>query len=384
MQYVALVISALLLSSTAIGFIEAGGLLSASNGVSPDIYHPPPPPPPPPTAPMAPRNLQAAAGDTQVTLSWLAPADDGGSAITGYRIYRGTASGALTLLPAMVQESARFHPDTGLSNGQPYYYQVSAVNAVDESPPSSEAFATPVPPTAPMAPRNLQAAAGDTQVTLSWLAPADDGGSAITGYRIYRGTASGALTLLPAMVQESARFHPDTGLSNGQPYYYQVSAVNAVDESPPSSEAAATPTAGITDTANPTISITSPTQGQEFVTTSVAVAGTASDDVAVERVELSTDGASWVPAIGTTSWSGTMTLSEGESTIHARAVDTSGNTATTTVTVTVTLQVEGQPTPDLTTLGIVAVVAAGAVAGVIAILLARRRKLRVGEGGRQS
>ena len=281
MRYVALLISAFLLSYAAIGLVEVGGLLSASDGVSPDIYHPPPP-----TAPTTPRNLQAAAGDAQVTLSWLAPAEDGGSAITGYRIYRGTASGDLTLLPATVQGSARSHTDTGLSNGQTYYYQVTAVNAVDEGPRSDEAFATPA--------------------------------------------------------------------------------------------------AGITDTANPMISIASPTQGEEFATTSVAVAGTASDDVAVDRVELSTDGTSWILASGTTSWSRTMTLSEGENTIRARAVDTSGNTATSSLTVTVNLQAGGQPSPDPMTLGILAVVAVGAVAGVVALFRARRRKARVGEGGRQS
>ena len=89
------------------------------------------------------------------------------------------------------------------------------------------------------------------------------------------------------------------------------------------------------DTTNPTISITSPAEGSNLASTSVTVSGTASDDVAVEEVELSTDGMTWVLATGTTSWSGTLTLAKGPNTISARATDTAGNTATVTIAVTV-------------------------------------------------
>ena len=89
------------------------------------------------------------------------------------------------------------------------------------------------------------------------------------------------------------------------------------------------------DTANPTVAITSPADGATLDSTSVVVSGTASDDVGVEKVELSLDGTNYIVATGTTSWSGTMTLSEGPNTIFARATDTSGNTATVSIAVTV-------------------------------------------------
>jgi hypothetical protein len=44
------------------------------------------------TAPGAPTGLAATAGNAQVSLSWGAPASNGGSAITSYKVYRGTAS----------------------------------------------------------------------------------------------------------------------------------------------------------------------------------------------------------------------------------------------------------------------------------------------------
>ena len=86
---------------------------------------------------------------------------------------------------------------------------------------------------------------------------------------------------------------------------------------------------------NPTISITSPAEGSNLASTSVTVSGTASDDVAVEEVELSTDGTNWVLATGTASWSGTLTLIEGQNNIYAMATDSAGNTAIVNIAVTV-------------------------------------------------
>lgn len=94
------------------------------------------------TAPGAPTSLQAVAGDTQVSLSWAAPAADGGSGITSYKIYRGASPGGETLLvnPA---GTGTTYTDSAVTNGSTYYYQVSAVNAIGESARSNEASATP-------------------------------------------------------------------------------------------------------------------------------------------------------------------------------------------------------------------------------------------------
>src|SRR5205807_2096039 len=101
----------------------------------------------PPTPPSAPQNLAATGGNAQVTLTWQAPASDGGSPITNYKIYRGPAPGTETLLTTV--GNVLTYTDTAVTNGVTYYYQVSAVNGVGEGPRSNEASATPSPPPPP-------------------------------------------------------------------------------------------------------------------------------------------------------------------------------------------------------------------------------------------
>jgi Fibronectin type III domain len=95
----------------------------------------------PPTPPAAPTALSAIAGDGLVRLSWSAPSSDGGSPLTGFRIYRGESPGSGTVL-ASPGPGTSFE-DTTASNDVTYYYRVSALNAVGESPPSNEVPATP-------------------------------------------------------------------------------------------------------------------------------------------------------------------------------------------------------------------------------------------------
>src|SRR5439155_1623092 len=132
------------------------------------------------------------------------------------------------------------YTDSGLTNGQPYFYKVTAKNAVGQGPRSNEATATPAAgQTVPSAPRSLSAVPGDGLIGLTWLAPSSDGGSPITTYTFYRGTNSGNQSY--SVQVGTVTSYTDTALSNGQRYYYVVTAVNALGESPPSSEVSAKP-----------------------------------------------------------------------------------------------------------------------------------------------
>ena len=197
----------------------------------------------PPTPPSAPRNLAATGGNAQVTLNWQSPASDGGSPLTNYKIYRGSAPGAESLLTTVGNVLA--YTDGAVTNGVTYYYQVSAVNSQGEGAKSNEASATPnappPPPSPPSAPTNLVATGGNAQVGLTWQIPASNGGSQITNYRVYRGTTSGGETFLATLGVVTS--YTDTSVTNGVTYYYQVSAVNNVGEGARSNEATATPSA---------------------------------------------------------------------------------------------------------------------------------------------
>jgi hypothetical protein len=92
------------------------------------------------TVPSAPQNVAAAGAKGKgVQLAWQTPASDGGSAITGYIVYRGTTSaGELPLTTLGVVTS---YKDTSTRRGVTYYYEVAAVNSVGTGPKSNEASA---------------------------------------------------------------------------------------------------------------------------------------------------------------------------------------------------------------------------------------------------
>ena len=107
---------------------------------------------PPDGPPGAPTSFSASPGDASASLSWSAPSFDGGSPITGYRVYRGTSPNPTTALTPDLGVVTSF-VDSGLTNGTTYYYKVSALNANGQGPLSNQAQVTPiafVPPSEPL------------------------------------------------------------------------------------------------------------------------------------------------------------------------------------------------------------------------------------------
>ena len=93
------------------------------------------------SVPGAPRNLAAVAGDGEVVLSWDAPENDGGAAITDYE-YR--INGQNPWISTGSTETT--HTVTGLVNGTEYTFQVRAVNRVGMSFAPSQVETTPEAP----------------------------------------------------------------------------------------------------------------------------------------------------------------------------------------------------------------------------------------------
>lgn len=88
----------------------------------------------------------------------------------------------------------------------------------------------------------------------------------------------------------------------------------------------------------PEVEITAPTIGAEYTTsaTSLPIAGTAWDDAVVTQVAWSSDRGGSGICLGSTSWSGNVSLLPGQNVITVTATDDSTNTATDTLTVTCT------------------------------------------------
>jgi len=87
-----------------------------------------------------PTDLSAVGGDGQIKLAWTDPA-----ATATFNVYRGSTSGGEGATPIANGLSTPAYTDTAVTNGQTYYYTVTAVNSAlgGESPPSSEASAKP-------------------------------------------------------------------------------------------------------------------------------------------------------------------------------------------------------------------------------------------------
>ncbi len=327
-----------------------------------------PPFPLPPLPPSEPQNLQATADDRRIALTWEAPALDGGSPVASYVVYRGTSSSGETYLVTV--GNVLTYIDTGLTNGQTYFYQVSAMNGAWEGPKSDEANATPA--TVPGVPRELTAEGGNKHVVLNWLAPTDDGGSLITDYRIYRGTTPNGETFLNDI--GDVLTYVDTGLANGQTYYYRVFALNAVGEGPGSNEANATPT-----NQPPTCIIITPTEG-ETVSGTYAITGTAADsDGVVLEVEIRIDDGDWIDVTGTTSWSydwDTPNLPKGQHSVWARSYDGTNYSNEVNVTINVDSTPSDEPGGDVFWILVALILVITAVILLILLILVLRKRKR--------
>ena len=96
--------------------------------------------PGPPTALTATAN-----GQTQINLSWTAPSDDGGTAITDYRIEVSTNGSVWSDLVVNTRSTATSYSHTGLTAGSTRHYRVSAINSVGTGPASITANSTTDP-----------------------------------------------------------------------------------------------------------------------------------------------------------------------------------------------------------------------------------------------
>jgi hypothetical protein len=169
--------------------------------------------------PSIPTNVHAATVGTTATVTWTGSAGNG-SPITSYTV-SASPGGASTV----VDGSTTAGQLPGLTYGTTYTFTVTATNGVGTCVPSLASNA--VTPTAPPdPPTNVHAVTAGTTATVSWSAPAQNNGSAISSYTVTR-NPGGATTTVPA-TQTNALVAP---LSYGVQYTFTVHATNGAGNS---------------------------------------------------------------------------------------------------------------------------------------------------------
>jgi hypothetical protein len=176
----------------------------------------------PVTSPAAPTTVSAVASPGSVALTWSAPSNNGGSAITGYIIKNGTSGETTTATAAATTKTV-----SGLTAGSSIIFSILAINNNGKS--EYAAFASATLPSAPDKPTGVTATANTTSISVSWVAPTVTGNSAITGYKVYLYDNAGAAVGSPTSASTTSV--ELTNVSAGT-YTVKVKATNLVGDSP--------------------------------------------------------------------------------------------------------------------------------------------------------
>jgi len=175
--------------------------------------------------PGVPTGVVGTAGNGQVSLSWTAPAFNGGVAISDYVVQYSSNGGSTWTRFNDAVSVATTALVTGLANGTNYLFQVAAVNAVGTGDFSANSAAV-APKAVPGAPTGVTGVAGAGQVTLSWTAPTVRGSTAISDYRVRYSSNGGASWTTFGDAVSTSTAATVTGLANGTSYVFSVAAVN--------------------------------------------------------------------------------------------------------------------------------------------------------------
>ncbi len=192
---------------------------AASNSVTPAAA--------PPVAPGAPTIGTATPGNSSATVTFTAPASNGGSAILDYTAT--ATDGVSTFTQVLPGPTAAPITVNGLTNGTAYTLTVRARNVVGTGSASAPSN-TVTPASLPGAPTAVSAVGGNASATVSFAAPASNGGSPIINYKVTASPGGANITGNSTMLTV-------LGLTNGTAYTFTVVAINAIGTGPASSPA---------------------------------------------------------------------------------------------------------------------------------------------------
>jgi hypothetical protein len=176
--------------------------------------------------PDTPFGVTAIPGNGQVTLDWRAP-----FGATSYNVYYGTSTGIYT---TQIPGARAPFVHLGLVNNQTYYYIITAVNSFGESLATVEASATPAFPAGnPLPPASIAVSPSSGQNIVTWYA------NGATSYNLYWSTMPISPDKYAAdnVVRDVTSPYIHTGLTDGLPYCYIITAMNPSGESADSMQA---------------------------------------------------------------------------------------------------------------------------------------------------
>ena len=183
-----------------------------------------------PGAPGAPESVVVVPGDGSLSVSWAAPADDGGAAVSAYEVSWEAAGQPGTARQADAG-AASSHVITGLANGTAYVVEVTAANSAGTGPAAALTAAPAAAGARPGAPGGIVVVPGDGMLLVSWAAATDSTGAAAGSYEVSWEAAGQPGTARQADVG-AALSHVITGLVNGTAYVVEVSAANSAGTGP--------------------------------------------------------------------------------------------------------------------------------------------------------
>ena len=232
--------------------------------------------------PGRPTGVGAVVANRSITVSWSAPADHGASAITEYVATAKPGGGTCSTSTTTCTIS-------GLSSDTRYSITVTATNGTGTGP-ASEPSQQVSPATTATAPRKVKASPRAGGALVTWGAPADTGGTDITGYTV-RAAPGGA-----TCTTTGTRHCTVTGLTDGARYRFSVTARTAAGASPISRSARVRVGAPTPPTS---ISVTFPKKKVATIRWS-APSGIGAGPVTRYQITMSGNGGrTWVPWAGT-------------------------------------------------------------------------------------
>jgi hypothetical protein len=183
------------------------------------------------SVPGQPSNVAGLTGNRQVELTWTAPANDGGSAISGYRIQMSLNGASFATVVPTTGSSLTAWKVTGLTNTSgstpmSYRFRVAAINATGRGANSANSAGRSPNLFAPQAPSNVTVTKSSTALSgrldVAWTLGSDRGTPILRSIVRAWSAATGGVVVGTCTALGTATTCTVTGLQKFHTYYVDV------------------------------------------------------------------------------------------------------------------------------------------------------------------